>query len=355
MGISRARLFKQKHTGAKIHIHRKKRKYELGRPPAMTKLTPGEFRVHNVRCRGGRIKRRALRLDGGIFSWGSETIARKTRILDVVYNSTNNELVRTKTLVKGCIVSIDCTPFRNWYYKHYGVTLCKRPVHKLKGRKGAHGKKVVKKSTGGSSKASSTAKPKKVVKAKKPKASSEKKEEAKEEKKGKKEKKEKKEKKAEKKTEKKTSEKDSAKKGADKKGSGKKSSGKKGSAKKRHRHALDSVKHRPANTSRTGKLKKPSKKSDSKQKPSNEKKVRKYSKGSKPHKPIPNRRARAWKTRGKSRVLDRALRNAFRAGGGRLLARIASSPGQVGRADGYILEGKELEFYQRKLDKKRKK
>merc|ERR1712235_118878 len=34
---------------------------------------------------------------------------------------------------------------------------------------------------------------------------------------------------------------------------------------------------------------------------------------------------------------------------GRLLARIASRPGQTGRCDGYILEGKELDFYVRKL------
>jgi small subunit ribosomal protein S8e len=37
---------------------------------------------------------------------------------------------------------------------------------------------------------------------------------------------------------------------------------------------------------------------------------------------------------------------------GRLFAAISSRPGQSGRADGYILEGKELEFYQRKFSKK---
>jgi small subunit ribosomal protein S8e len=46
---------------------------------------------------------------------------RKTRILDVVYNSSNNELVRTKTLVKNCIVQIDSAPFKQWYEQHYGV------------------------------------------------------------------------------------------------------------------------------------------------------------------------------------------------------------------------------------------
>jgi len=40
--------------------------------------------------------------------------------------------------------------------------------------------------------------------------------------------------------------------------------------------------------------------------------------------------------------------------GGRVLAIISSRPGQSGRADGYLLEGPELDFYARKLDAKRK-
>jgi small subunit ribosomal protein S8e len=35
---------------------------------------------------------------------------------------------------------------------------------------------------------------------------------------------------------------------------------------------------------------------------------------------------------------------------GRILAKINSRPGQSGRADGYILEGKELEFYVKKIE-----
>ena len=38
---------------------------------------------------------------------------------------------------------------------------------------------------------------------------------------------------------------------------------------------------------------------------------------------------------------------------GRLHAVISSRPGQTGRVDGYILEGKELEFYLRPLAKKK--
>ena len=84
----------------------------------MTKI--GEARIHQVRCRGGNIKHRALRLDSGNFSWGTEVCTRKVLVLDVTYNANNNELVRTRTLVKGAIVLIDA-PFKSWYEAHYGV------------------------------------------------------------------------------------------------------------------------------------------------------------------------------------------------------------------------------------------
>jgi len=182
-------------------VHRKKRKFELGRPAANTKLS-ADKRVRTVRGRGGNLKFRALRLDHGNFSWGSESSTKKTRILDVVYNASNNELVRTKTLVKGAIVQIDASPFRTWYQSHYGLDLGK--------------KKAV-------------------------------------------------------------SEHDT------------------------------------------------SKQSNSVQ--------------------------RKYKARVDNRVIDKVVEEQFKSG--RLYARIASRPGQSGRADGYILEGKELEFYVKKMQKKK--
>ena len=94
-------------------------RYELGRQPANTKLS-SHVDVRVVRCRGGNKKFRALRLDHGNFSWGSENVTRKARILDVCYNASNNELVRTKTLVKGAVIAIDASEFRSWYQQHYG-------------------------------------------------------------------------------------------------------------------------------------------------------------------------------------------------------------------------------------------
>jgi len=91
--------------------------YEAGRPAANTRL--GDKRIRPVRVKGGNIKLRALRLNHGNFNWQSEGIALKTKILNVVYNASNNELVRTNTLVKNTIVVVDATPFRKYLAKQY--------------------------------------------------------------------------------------------------------------------------------------------------------------------------------------------------------------------------------------------
>merc|ERR1712060_138778 len=125
MGISRDSLHKRRATGGKQKPWRKKRKFEMGRQAANTKLAPKKD-VRPVRVRGGHTKWRALRLDAGNFSWPSEAVTRKTRLMDVSYNASNNELVRTQMLVKNAIVQIDATPFRQWYEQHYGIELGKK-------------------------------------------------------------------------------------------------------------------------------------------------------------------------------------------------------------------------------------
>ncbi|KAH8498914.1 hypothetical protein Peur_074074 [Populus x canadensis] len=214
MGISRDSMHKRRATGGKKKAWRKKRKYELGRQPASTKLSSNKT-VRRIRVRGGNVKWRALRLDTGNYSWGSEAVTRKTRILDVVYNASNNELVRTQTLVKSAIVQVDAAPFKQWYLQHYGVDI---------GRK--------KKTTAAAKK-----------------------------------------------------------------------EGEEGEA-----AATEEVKQS-------------------------------------------NHVQRKLEKRQQIRKLDPHIEEQF--GGGRLLASISSRPGQCGRADGYILEGKELEFYMKKIQRKK--
>ncbi|CAL5032828.1 unnamed protein product [Urochloa decumbens] len=215
MGISRDSMHKRRATGGKQKAWRKKRKYELGRQPANTKLSSNKT-VRRVRVRGGNVKWRALRLDTGNYSWGSEAVTRKTRILDVVYNASNNELVRTQTLVKSAIVQVDAAPFKQWYLTHYGVDIGRK-------KKASAAKKDAAEGQEGEATAEET---------------------------------------------------------------------------KKSNHVQ-----------------------------------------------------RKLEKRQEGRTLDAHIEEQF--GSGRLLACIASRPGQCGRADGYILEGKELEFYMKKLQKKK--
>ncbi len=219
MGIVRSRLHKRKVTGGKTKIHRKRMKSELGRLPGNTKL--GTRRVSPVRARGGNFKLRGLRLDAGNFAWGSEAVAHPARILDVVYNATSNELVRTKTLVKNCVVSVDATPFKQWYAKNYGIDF---DLSKKRKGKAGDKKKSAKKSTGTAAK-----------------------------------------------------------------------------------FDINKV---------SGAIK------------------------------------AKWSFRAKSRKIEKAMEDQLKLG--RVLARLTSRPGQSGRADGVILEGAELQFYMKKLEKKKK-
>uniref|UniRef100_A0A8C0DTS4 40S ribosomal protein S8 n=1 Tax=Balaenoptera musculus TaxID=9771 RepID=A0A8C0DTS4_BALMU len=85
--------------------YNQKRKCELGCPTANTKTGPRHR--HTVRM-----------LDVGNFSWGSACCTRKTRITDIVYNTSNDELVHTKTLVQNGIMLTNNT----WY-----APLCPAP------------------------------------------------------------------------------------------------------------------------------------------------------------------------------------------------------------------------------------
>ncbi|CCU75696.1 40S ribosomal protein S8 [Blumeria hordei DH14] len=128
MGISRDSRHKRSASGAKRSYYRKKRAFEAGRQESNTRI--GNKRIHLVRTRGGNRKFRALRLDSGNFSWASEGVARKVRVIVVVFHPSNNELVRTNTLTKSAIVQVDAAPFRQWYEAHYGQALGRKRQQK---------------------------------------------------------------------------------------------------------------------------------------------------------------------------------------------------------------------------------
>lgn len=65
------------------------------------------------------------------------------------------------------------------------------------------------------------------------------------------------------------------------------------------------------------------------------------------------KKEKVQKTREGKEELDQLLKDQFMAG--KLMAKIKSRPGQVGRVDGYILEGPELAFYLKKIQTKKAK
>ena len=78
-------------------------------------------------------------------------VSRKCRIRQVVYNASNNELVRTKTLVKNAIVAVDAAPFKLWYAKHYGINVDAASAKKS-AKAGAKNKKAKKGAVAGAGK-----------------------------------------------------------------------------------------------------------------------------------------------------------------------------------------------------------
>jgi len=351
-----------------------KRRFELGRQPAMTKL--GERRVHRVRAHGGFMKYRALKLDHGNYAWSGEAITRKCRILDVVYNATNKEFVRTKTLVKGSIVQVDATPFKNWYQKHYGVTLGKATAYvkeqkqkKLKTRREKNeadkkAKKVAESKARKEAKKAAAARAASKVtrKGKNVKGAEKKMKGSVGGKKGAADKKGADKKGAEKKgAEKKVAPKKGEKKDVKKEETAvekKKETGKKAPVKKEGEKKGDKmqVEKKAGDKKATEKKTTPKKEGEAttekKGKKSTEKGKKKKSKKGGKHHPS-GAQTKRWRLRNATRILEAALAEQFEKG--RLYAKISTSPGQGGTADGYILEGDELAFYVKRMAQKKKK
>lgn len=92
----------RKVSGGRYHYQRGKRKRELARYAANTKLEV-EKRVHLKRTRAGHQKRALLTVKEICVSNKSGK-TQKTRILNVVENPADANLVRRNIVTKGCVV-----------------------------------------------------------------------------------------------------------------------------------------------------------------------------------------------------------------------------------------------------------
>ena len=95
----------RKPSGGLKGRHRRKRKYELGRPPTETRL--GRHVVVTVRVRGGNVKVRVKSASYANVTNPKTGETRKARILKVVEVPANRDYTRRNVLVKGAIVETE--------------------------------------------------------------------------------------------------------------------------------------------------------------------------------------------------------------------------------------------------------
>jgi small subunit ribosomal protein S8e len=104
MAIWQGRSLK-KPSGGRIVLARKKRKYELGREPAFTKVGEDREKKKLIRTYGGNRKVRLIEaLYANVFENGK---GKKVKILGVVENPANRQYVRRDIITKGAIIETE--------------------------------------------------------------------------------------------------------------------------------------------------------------------------------------------------------------------------------------------------------
>ncbi len=105
MSVYQGDIFKRKKTGGKSHPNRGKRRYEMGRPPTLTRLGENNV-VEKVRVRGGGLKLRVTQAAYANVAVEKDRVV-KAKVLDVVDNPANREFGRMKIITKGAIIKTE--------------------------------------------------------------------------------------------------------------------------------------------------------------------------------------------------------------------------------------------------------
>jgi small subunit ribosomal protein S8e len=93
------------YTGATIHLGRKKRKYELGDSPLFPKMGK-DVRILK-KTKGGGMKIKAPSVEFVNVTDTKNHKTKKVKILDVLDNPANLDLVRRKVVTKGTVVKTE--------------------------------------------------------------------------------------------------------------------------------------------------------------------------------------------------------------------------------------------------------
>lgn len=95
----------KKVTGGRVHLHRKKRRFERGSLPLLTEI--GEEKRRIEEGRGGTKKVRVVKSKFVNVVDSKTNKIKKFEILDVVSNPSNPHYVRRRIITKGSVVKID--------------------------------------------------------------------------------------------------------------------------------------------------------------------------------------------------------------------------------------------------------
>ncbi len=95
----------KKKTGGKVNLHRRKRKWEMGSNPILTKL--GSIKRKIVRTKGGNEKVKALSASYANVYDPSSMKTKKVKIIDVLKNPANPHFVRRGILTKGVTIETE--------------------------------------------------------------------------------------------------------------------------------------------------------------------------------------------------------------------------------------------------------
>jgi len=95
----------KKVTGGKIISHRKKRKFQRGSLPLLTKI--GKEKKTKERVRGGMTKIKLPQAEFANVIDPKTNKAKKVKILDVLRNEANPQYVRRRIITKGTIIKTE--------------------------------------------------------------------------------------------------------------------------------------------------------------------------------------------------------------------------------------------------------
>jgi small subunit ribosomal protein S8e len=95
----------RKKTGGKIHIARKKRKYELGSLPMLTKIGKEKRKIADTKGGGYKVKASSVEFVNVLDPATNEI--KRVKILHILENKANPHFVRRGIITKGTVVKTE--------------------------------------------------------------------------------------------------------------------------------------------------------------------------------------------------------------------------------------------------------